>query len=254
LNGASVTGQTPPPQEKTMKTLVPASTGLRRAGGVSALYLAAAYLIAMPFFLLVVDYPSVTDPAEKVALLASHHWSMHAVHLVTYVVFGIALAVLAVALHGRLKDGAPALMTVATMAGLLWATVLVASGLVFNAGMAAAVGLFPTYPSGAISLWQAVEPVANGLGGSGGELLGGLWVLLVSVAALRAHGLSRALGLLGLAVGAVGLVSVIPPLHEAAYAFGLLQIVWLVWLGAALLRPAARPAVLQARATEAEAV
>lgn len=237
-----------------MKTLVPAPAGLWKAGGLSALYLAAAYLIAMPYFLLVVDYAGANDPAQKVSLLASHHWSMHAVYLVTYVVFGIALAALAVVLYDRLKDGAPVLAAVATVAGLLWAFALVASGLVFNAGMAAAVGLFPTDPNGATSLWQAVEPIANGLGGSGGELLGGLWVLLVSVAALPDHGLPKALGGLGIAVGAVGLASVIPPLGEAAYAFGLLQVVWFAWLGVTMLRPAPRPAALHAHAREAEAV
>ena len=57
----------------------------------------------MPFFLVVVDYPSVVDPAEKVALLAANHTSMLAMHLVTYVVFGIALAVLALGLYQRLS-------------------------------------------------------------------------------------------------------------------------------------------------------
>lgn len=219
-----------------MNTFVPTSTGLRKAGGLSALYLAAAYLLAMPFFLLVADIAGIADPARKVAALASHHWSMHAVYLATYVVFGVVLAVLALALYGRMKDGAPVLATVATAAGLLWAFALVASGLVFNAGMAAAVALFATDPSAAVALWQAVEPVADGLGGSGGELLGGVWVLLISVAALRAHTLPKALGRLGIAVGACGLVSVVPPLREAAYAFGLLQILWFAWVGVSLLR------------------
>ena len=41
-------------------------------GGVAALYLAAAYLIGMALFLVVLDYPSITDPAQKVtqAILA----------------------------------------------------------------------------------------------------------------------------------------------------------------------------------------
>jgi hypothetical protein len=125
--------------------------------------------------------------------------------------------------------------------GLLWAFALVASGLVFNAGMAAAVALYPSDPSQAVALWQAIEPVAQGLGGSGGEILGGLWVLLVSSAVLRESGLAKPLGWLGVTVGLLGLASVIPPLHAAAYAFGLLQIVWFVWLGGAMLRTGERP-------------
>jgi hypothetical protein len=224
-----------------MKTVDRVTMSLRKMGGWAALYLAAAYLLAMPFFLIVVDYPSVTDPVGKVALLAANHGSMQAAYVITYIVFGIVLAVLALSLHERLKPAAPVVMRVATAVGLIWAFVLIASGMVFNAGMAAAVALYPASPDQAVALWQAVEPVAMGLGGSGGELLGGLWVLLVSVAGLRDAQLSRPLGWLGVVIGLAGLVSVIPFLNGAAFAFGALQIVWFVWLGVSMLRTAARP-------------
>ena len=120
--------------------------------------------------------------------------------------------------------------------GLIWAFVLVASGMIFNAGMAAVVGLHGTSPAQAVAAWQAIEPVAQGLGGSGGELLGGLWVLLVSVAALRTGGLPRVLNWLGVAIGAAGVLSVVPALKDLGYGFGLLQIVWFVWLGIVMLR------------------
>jgi MFS family permease len=175
---------------------------------------------------------------------------MHVMYLVTYVVFGIVLAVLALALYQRLKSEAPVLMQAATAVGLLWAFVLVASGMVFNAGMAAAVELYPTDPGQAVSLWQAIEPVAQGLGGSGGEILGGLWVLLVSVAGLRGRAFPRPLAWLGVAVGVAGLLSVVPPLNDVGMVFGLLQIVWFVGLGIAMLRTA-QPAG-QALAPEAE--
>jgi hypothetical protein len=38
---------------------------LRKMGGVAALYLAAAYLVGIVLFLVVLDYPSITDPAHK---------------------------------------------------------------------------------------------------------------------------------------------------------------------------------------------
>jgi hypothetical protein len=182
-----------------------------------------------------VKYPSVVDPAEKVALLARDHDSMRVVYLITYIVFGVVLAGLALALHARLKDGAPILAQAATATGLIWAFVLVASGLVFNAGVAAVVDLHATDPARAVSVWQAIEPVAQGHGGSGGELLGGLWVLLVSVAALRTGGLPRTLNWLGVAIGAAGVLSVVPALKDLAYGFGLLQIVWFAWLGIVML-------------------
>jgi hypothetical protein len=223
-----------------MKALVEGNARQRKVGGFAALYLAAAYLVAMPYFLVFVKYPSVVDPVEKVALLVGNHDSMRVMYLVTYVVFGIVLAVLTLALYARLRDGAPALAQIATAVGLIWAVVLVASGMVFNAGVAAVVGLHGPDPAQAVAAWQAIEPVAQGLGGSGGELLGGLWVLLVSVAALRTRGLPKVLNWLGVAIGAAGVLSVVPALQDLKYGFGLLQIVWFVWLGTALLRSTTR--------------
>lgn len=223
-----------------MKTSAERNLRQQKVGGFAALYLALAYLVAMPYFLVFVKYPSVVDPAEKVALLVSHHASMRAVYLVTYIVFGVVLAVLALALYARLKDGAPILAQAATATGLVWGFVLIASGLVFNAGVAAVVDIHATDPAQAVSVWQAIEPVAQGLGGSGGELLGGLWVLLVSVAALRTGGLPRTLDWLGVAIGAAGVLSVVPVLNDLAYGFGLLQIVWFAWLGIVMLPRATR--------------
>jgi hypothetical protein len=213
----------------------------QKVGGLAALYLAVAYVAAMPYFLLFVKYQGVTDPVEKVVMLVNHHGSMRIMYLVSYVIFGIVLAVLALTLYPRLRAGAPTLAPVATAVGLIWAFVLVASGMIFNAGMAAVVGLHGTDPAQAVSAWRAIEPVANGLGGSGGELLGGLWVLLVSVAALRTKGLPKLLNWLGVAIGAAGLLSIVPALHDLAYAFGLAQIVWFLGLGIVMLRTTSGP-------------
>jgi hypothetical protein len=223
-----------------MSSSVSGSQRQQKVGGIAALYLAAAFVVAMPFFLVFVKYPDVVNPVEKVALLVRNHESMRVMYLITYVLFGIVLAVLALALHARLRDRAPALTQAATVVGLLWAVMLVASGTIFNAGMTAVVDLHGADPAQAVAAWQAIEPVAQGLGGSGGELLGGLWVLLVSVAALRTGGLSKALNWLGVAIGAAGVLSVVPALNDVAYGFGLLVIVWFAWLGVAMLRTPSR--------------
>ena len=74
-------------------------------------------------------------------------------YLITYVVFGVVLAVLALALHGRLSSSASALMQVATAVGLMGAVVLVASGMVFNGGMAAVVDVYPANADQAQAMW-----------------------------------------------------------------------------------------------------
>jgi hypothetical protein len=225
-----------------MKALVEGNGRQQKLGGLAALYLAVAFIVAMPYFLVFVKYPSAAGPTAKVAVLVNHHASMRVMYLITYVVFGLFLAVLALTLHARLNDRAPTLTLVATVVGLMWAVVLVASGMIFNAGVAAVVGLHGAHPEQAVSAWQAIEPVANGLGGSGGELLGGLWVLLVSVAALRAGGLPKMLSWLGVAVGVAGVLSVAPALNGLAYGFGLLEIVWFAGLGIVMLRTTSRAA------------
>lgn len=210
---------------------------LQRMGGIAALYMAVAYIAAIPYFLVLVNYPGVVDPTEKVILLRDNYASMFAMHVIVYEFVAIGLVVLGLALYHRLKDGAPAMAQLATAVGLIWACLLLASSMVFNYGMGAVVGLYATDPAQAVLVWQAIEPVSLGLGGSGGELLGGLWILLVSWAALRTGALPRALNWLGLVVAAAGLVSVVPALRDFGIVFGLLQIAWFAWLGIAMLRP-----------------
>jgi len=207
----------------------------QRAGGVAALYIAAAYLVAMPYFLIVSDYKNLVDPAQKVTSLVANQNSMYVMYLATYVVLGIVLAALALALWKRLA-GSPSIAAVSGAVGLIWACMLVASGLVFNYGSAAVIELHATSPAQAVSAWQAIEPVADALSSGQGELLGGLWVLLVSVAALRTGGLPKALNWLGILIGFAGIASVVPVLRGAVYVFGLLEIVWLIWVGIVMIR------------------
>jgi hypothetical protein len=210
---------------------------LHKFGGFAALYLASAYLIGMVLFLAVLDYPSITDPAQKVALLVEKQGIIFSTNLLMYVFFGVFLIVLSLALYDRLKSGAPALMQTATAIGLIWAGSLIASGMVANAGIDPVVALYAKEPAQAAISWQGIESVASGLGNGNGEILGGFFVLLVSLAALRAGGLPKGLNILGLLVGAAGIISLVPGLTELMTGvFGLSQIIWFVWLGVILLR------------------
>ena len=209
----------------------------QKLGGFAALYLAVAYLIGMALFLVVLDYPSITDPAQKVALLVEKPMVIFSTNLLMYVFFGVVLIVLALALYDRLKSGAPALMQVATVIGIIWAGSLIASGMVANAGIAPVVALHAKDPAQAALTWLGIETVADGLGNGNGEILGGLWTLLISLAALRAGGLLKGLSILGLLVGMAGIISLIPGLTEVMTGvFGLSQMIWFAWLGIVLLR------------------
>lgn len=95
-----------------------------------------------------------------------------------------------------------------------------------------------------VSLFPGVEATPQGLGGAGGELLGGVWILFVSWAALQTNVLPRALNWLGFVIAIAGLLSNVPVLRDAVIVFGLLQIVWFAWLGIVMLRPAASATAL----------
>lgn len=222
---------------------------LQKLGGIAALYEAAAYVIGMVFFILLVDYAGVSDPVEKVALLADNQAAMTVINLIIYVVFGVALVVLALALYERLKADAPAMMQTATAFGLIWAGVVIASGMIFNVGMGVVVNLYGTDPAQAATVWLAIDSVVNGIGG-GVELLGGLWMLLASWAALRTAQFSRGLNYLGVMVGLAGVITLVPALGElGGIVFGLGQIVWFAWLGIVMLR--SRPNVAAAKLPDA---
>jgi len=213
----------------------------QKMGGIAALYEAAAYVVGMVFFLFVLDSLGAVQPAQKVALLVGNQVSMQIVILLTYVGFGALLVVLTLALHDRLQAGSPAIMQTATAFGLIWAGLLIASGMVYNTGQGVVVALYSSDPLQAATIWLTIDAVHAGLGGQA-EILGGLWTLLVSWAALRTGGLPRVLNYLGVVVGVAGILSILPGLTLLVGIFAMGQIVWFAWLGILMLR-SSRPAV-----------
>ena len=209
---------------------------LQRMGGMAALYEAAAYIVGMIGFLAVVDVSSVVDPVQKVALMADNVAFLYILHVSVYVGWGIFMVVLALALYERLKAGAPAMVQTATVFGLFWGCVILVSGMIHNVGMQNVVELYRTDPAQAGTVWLTIDSVLGGLAGSN-EAIGGLWVLLVSWAALRAGEFSKILHYLGIVIGVAGIVSIVPALAQIfIFVFALGQIVWFIWLGIAMLR------------------
>ncbi len=208
---------------------------LQKLGGIAALFEAAALVAGMVFYLLVVDYVSIVDPVQKVALLVDNQVGMYISNQLIYVVFGIILVALALALYDRLKAGSTAMVQTATVFGLFWAVLLIGAGMVFTIGMSTVIDLYGSDPAQAAMVWLAIESVHQGLGGAN-EIVGGLWVLLISWAALRGGGLPRALNYLGLVIGVGGLLMFVPALEVIGPIFGLGIIVWFVWLGIVMLR------------------
>lgn len=214
-------------------------TGLNKAGGIAALVLALAYVAGFAVMVALLD-PGDTQGwslARKLDFVLAHRDLFQAWTIFVYVVAGLALVVLAVALHERLGAAAHAAMPVATAIGLVWAGLVIASGMVAIVGLEAVARLHATDGAQAVSAWVAIGIVHDGLGG-GIEIVGGAWMLLVSLVSLQSRALPRALGWLGLFVGVVGLLTVVPAWAGLVDLFGLSQILWFAGLGVSLLRRA----------------
>lgn len=198
---------------------------------------AVTVLIGLAMFAFVLsDYASGDlDPGESVAFLADNHAAIFIWNLITLVVFSVALVVLALALNSQLKGSSSLPAQTATVFGIIWAGLLIAAGMIINIGFGAVVDLYATNAAQAETLWLAIDSVGNGLSG-GMEIVGPIWVLLVSVAALEAGTLPKALNYVGILIAAAGFATIIPALEDVGAIFGLGLIVWLTWLGIVLLR------------------
>jgi hypothetical protein len=126
----------------------------QKMGGIAALIMAATFVVGMVFFILVVDYSGVVDPVQKVALLVDNQASLYIMNLIIYVVFGVFLVVLALALYERLKAGSPAMVQTATAFGLIWAGLMFASGMVANIGAGVVIDLYGKDPAQAATVWK----------------------------------------------------------------------------------------------------
>lgn len=217
---------------------------LRRAGGIAALVAAAAYLTGFVLYFGILDVSDYDGPNGQVQFLADNQQALHFGNIVIYIIFSIALVILALATHECLKARSSVLMPAATVFAMIWAGLVVASGMITNIGMATAISLAATDPDQAATVWLAVSTVQEGLGG-GVEVVGGLWVLLMSWVALRYDEFPKALNYLGVIVGVAGSLTVLPGADMLTAVFGLGQIPWFVWLGVVLLRrrSSADPAV-----------
>jgi hypothetical protein len=210
---------------------------LQKIGAAAALIEALAYLtgfIVLVFFLNP-EGGEQLSATERLAFILEHKTLHQVWMLIIYVVFGIALGPLVAALHERLRHSESLSLRFGTLFGYLWVVLVIAGGMISNMGLDAVARIYPADARQATTVWIALEAVQNGLGG-GVEIVGGLWVLLISLTALRAGELNRGINFIGLTVGAAGILTALPGLSELGALFGLLQIVWFAALGIHLLR------------------
>jgi hypothetical protein len=211
-------------------------TNLQKSGGIAALLHAAAYVVGMVLGVVLIFPVLKAEHGLYLAFITNNQTLLYLWNLISYWGSAITLVIMALALYERLKSGSPALMQTATVFGLIWAGLIIASGnlMLHNLGVVAA--LYGTDPAQAATAWTALEAVENGIV-SGNELIGSLWVLLLSLAALQSGELTRPLNYLGMVLGIAGILTMIPALAETMIMiFGPGMIMWSAWVGIVMLR------------------
>lgn len=214
-----------------------ASPNLQMLGGLSGIIAGGTWIFGFAMFVTVFA-PLVSgelDTVETVAFVRDNQTMYYIWNLVIYVLFGVVQAVLTLAIHERLKDAAPTLSQIAAALGLIWSALVIGSGMVANVGAATVIEMYAANPEQAGTVWAAINAVQRGIGG-GNEIVGGLWTVLLSWAAMRG-GLPKALNVAGLIFGLAGVVTLIPMLMDVGALFGIGLIVWYIWVGVVLMTP-----------------
>ena len=224
-----------------MTTTIQYQTGEKiiqsRAGAIGALTAAATFVFGIALFVTSLSDYTEGDAtvAESVDFLVSHQTTLFAWYFVIFLVFGVAIIPLARSLRERLADINPQLADIGAVFAYIWAGLMFATGMTSNIGITSVADLDKTDPAAAEALWSGISTVTDGLGG-GNELVGGMWILLVSLAAWGTGRLPKGLNVLGIVSAVAGLITLVPGLSDVGMIFGLGSIAWFAWTGIVLIR------------------
>ncbi len=202
----------------------------QKIGGICAIIEALIYVTAFIFYGAILIYPSANaSPTEEYDFLLKNYTAQYVMNTLMYVLFGILLAILVVSLHYRFKQKAPILSAVTSSFGIIWVGLVIASGMIANTGLNAMIKIGAEQPEKIEPILSSVNIITEGLGG-GNEIVGGIWVLLLSIISLRKKILPNALGYTGIVVGIAGILTMYP-LEVFAEIFGITQVFWYLWIG-----------------------
>lgn len=195
---------------------------LQKIGGIAALGHTAALVVGMVLsFTLMFPLLDAT-PDQALKFLAGNQTLVYLWNLTVDWGAAITLVIMLLALYERLKSGSPALMQAAVVFGFLWAGLTIGTGnlMLHNFGV-----------------------VANLLGSSAAQaaawtvLVRALWIMFLGLAAMRTAGVPRLLARLGVFLGIMGILTLIPAIAEPMFMiFGPGMMVWAAGVGIVILR------------------
>lgn len=211
------------------------SKTLQKIGGISAIGETLIYIIAFLFYGGILQFPSKNAAAqEKLSFLTDNYLTLSILNFMSYVLFGILLVFLVAALYERFKSYSINFSKIIAAFGMIWVVLVIASGMIANIGLNHVVENGLKTPEETMLIWSSISIITEGLGG-GNEIVGGIWVLLISLFSLKEKLFSIPLTALGIIVGIAGILTVYP-LDIFTEIFGISQIVWFLWIGIVMLR------------------
>ncbi|TPN88903.1 DUF4386 family protein [Aquimarina algicola] len=211
------------------------SKKLQRIGGICAIFEGVIYIVAFIMYGGILVYPNTDANAiEKLNFLSGNYLILSLLNLMSYILFGILLTILVLAVHQRLKKYMPNFSKLTFVFGVIWVGFVIASGMITNIGLNSVIEIGKESPENAMQIWSSINIVAEGLGG-GNEIVGGIWVLFLSSIAWKKQLFSKSLTFLGLLVGIAGVLTVYP-LDIFTEIFGISQIIWFLWIGIFMIR------------------
>ena len=181
------------------------------------------YAVAFIYFDAFWTYPFEGSPLEKMVYLAENQFAFSVIYFLLYAVFGIFLAFLVIGLYEQIRPANDAFAEAASVFGIARVALVIASVMLAHVGLPHAIDLMDLSPEDAFEMWRLISVLIESLGG-GNELVGGLWMLLISPAALKAKVFPQWLNYLGLIVGISGIATIYPD-DVLTEIFGITQII-----------------------------
>ncbi len=205
---------------------------LQKMGGIAALGHAAALVVGMVLSFTLMFPLLDAAPDQVLKFLADNQTLVYLWNLIINWGSAITLVIMLLAFYERLKAGSPALIKAATVFGFIWAGLIIGTGNLMLHNFGVVANLHGNDPA-QVAAWTA--------------LVRSLWVLLLSLAAVRTGGLTRAPSYLGVFLGVAGIHTMIPALAEIMFMiFGPGMMVWSAWVGIVMLRRSAAVTAQQA--------
>jgi hypothetical protein len=207
---------------------------LTKCGGIALLIMPLCYVCMFVIYGVILAIPQTDILSDKIAYIISNQGIISMANICGYLIFGGLLLIAVQAIHNRLAINKSHLLNSASAFGFIWVILMMCSGMTALVGLNTMAALYSKGAEHAETLFIVYTTMVNALGG-GVELVGGMWVLLLSICGLRNSMLSKALCVFGVIVGLLGILTVYQGIPELKDAFGLSQIIWFIWLGIAML-------------------